>query len=287
MLSLTHDKESLRSLSQLLSNSVFKNLVNCNTTIFSERINKHLSDYNFLNYSEFISTLYKNLVVDYRNEYVYKNTLINELLLNKYSLETTTVINEFNIGSSIADFVLLNGEARVYEIKTEYDSLDKLTKQVSDYLKFADKVYVVASTKFIEKLLQEYFTTCVGIIEFTDENKLITVKDAQKNELFLDHLTIFKVLRKSEYLEIVKKYFGFLPNVPNTRIFKECFSLIETIDIFEFQSLAIERLKKRQLRCPDLLLSDETPYELKHICYSLNLNKKEYQTLFNFLTYKF
>lgn len=287
MLSLTHDRESLRSLSQLLSNSVFKNLINCNTTIFSERINKHLLECKFSNYSDFISTLYKNLVSDYRNEYVYKNTLINELLLKKYSLETTTVINEFNIGSSIADFVLLNGQARVYEIKTEYDSLDKLTKQISDYLKFADKVYVVASGKFIEKLLQEYNNSCVGIIEFAEGNRLITVKDAQKNELFLDHLTIFKVLRKSEYLEIVKSYFGYLPNVPNTRIFKECFSLIETIDIFEFQLLVIEILKKRKLKCPDLLLSEKTPYELKHICYSLNLNRKEYQTLFNFLKYKF
>jgi hypothetical protein len=286
MLILTHEKESLRSLSQLLSNSVFKNVLKSDNKVFVERIKKHISGFNFSDYKQFISALYNNLSADYKNEYVYKNTLINEILLKDYCLSTTTVINEFNIGTSIADFVLLNGEAKIFEIKTEFDTLDKLKKQITDYLKFADKVYVVSDSKFIDKISKEYDTTCVGIIELTKENQLNKIKEAEKNTLYLNHLAIFKTLRKSEYLEIVQEKFGFIPNVPNTKIFKECFQLISTLDISDFQSSVIKKLKERKLNCPELLKSDETPFELKHICYSLNLNTKEYESLFSFLNKK-
>ncbi len=230
-----------------------------------------------------IKFVYQELHNNYKSEYLYKNTLINKLLLGKYSLNTTTIINEFKIGNSIADFVLFNGEAKVFEIKTELDSLDKLSKQISDYCQFANKVYVVSNSKFIDKLISEYVDSNIGIIEYTRQNTLRKIVSARDNESFFDHLTIFKTLRKPEYLDIVNNYFGYLPNVPNTRIFKECFALVKSIDIEEFQTLAVQKLKGRKLRCPDLLKDEKTPYELKHICYSLDMNDNEYSELYQFL----
>ena len=63
--------------------------------------------------------LYKQLLRHYRNEYVYKNTLFNKLVLGIHSLNTTSAIVELPIVDSIADFILFNGKAVVYEIKTE------------------------------------------------------------------------------------------------------------------------------------------------------------------------
>ena len=121
------------------------------------------------------------------------------------------------------------------------------------------------------------------IIEYTQQNTLKEVVPAKDNASFFNHITIFKTLRKQEYLDIVEDYFGFLPQVPNTLIFKECVSMIKNIDIKEFQKLAYQKLKERKLKCPDLLKSEETPYELKHICYSLDMNQNEYFRLYQFL----
>jgi hypothetical protein len=283
MINITHDIESLRSLSQLFSPAVFKRIIRNDTKLFEQRIRKHVSLNESITTAELIKSLYSSFELSYKNEYIYKNTLINDLLLKKYCLETTSVLNEFKIANSIADFTLLNGEVRIYEIKTEFDGLDKLKKQISDYLKFANKVYIVTDSKFTARILNEYEESVVGVIELTSSNELNEIKPATENLFFLDHTTIFKTLRKNEYIEIINDFFGFIPEVPNTLIFRECLSLSSTIDISVFQKMAFKKLKERKLKCPNLLKSNETPYELKHICNSLNLNNKEYQSLFSFL----
>lgn len=284
MIEVKNDIDSLRSLSQIFTPSNFKRIVRRRDYSYTiNRISKHVTFQTPANRKNLIESVYKELQTNYKSEYLYKNALVNKLLLGKYSLNTTTIINEFKIGGSIADFVLLNGEARIFEIKTELDSLDKLSKQVFDYCQFANKVYVVTNSKFIDKLASEYKDSNIGIIEYTQQYTLREVVEAKDNSKYFDHLTIFKTLRKQEYLDIVNQYFGYLPKVPNTKIFKECVSLVKLIDVKEFQRLAFQKLKERKLRCPDLLKSDKTPYELKHICYSLDMNEREYSELFDFL----
>ncbi len=63
-----------------------------------------------------MKSLYNYLKV-YRNEYFYKNTILNKLLLGRHSINTTTALSEMPIGKSIADFILLNGKGVVDEIK--------------------------------------------------------------------------------------------------------------------------------------------------------------------------
>ena len=84
---------------------------------------------------QLIGEIYEHLDENYRNEYFYKNTLLNKLLLGKHSLRTTTALTEVPIAHSKADFVLVNGKAVVYEIKTELDNFDRLNTQIADYYK--------------------------------------------------------------------------------------------------------------------------------------------------------
>jgi hypothetical protein len=191
-------------------------------------------------------------------------------------------LNEFNIANSVADFLLLNGSAHLYEIKTEYDDFDKLDKQIADYQKFADTVSIVTSPKNSYKLLEKYTGTSVGVIELKNKS-LKTLKAASINASHLDHETIFKTLHKKEYLSIVKYFFDYTPRVPNTLLFRESLSLIKRIDVRLFQKVAIDTLKLRTLNCPDILRSDDVPEELKYICFALNLSQKDYLVLFSFL----
>lgn len=278
--------ENLRSLSQIFSSSNFRKIVrkrDYSQTLY--RINKHTNFDPNLKNQEALELIYTNLLKSYKNEYVYKNILINKLLLKKYSLTSTVSFNEFKIGDSISDFILLNGEARVYEIKTELDKLDKIEKQIEDYQKFGNKIYIVAHQSHLPKLTQLYGNSEIGIIELTKRNALKEIKVAEENQR-IDIETLFKTLRKEEYIEVISKYYNAIPNVPNTLIFRECLNLAKKIPVLEFQKLVIEVLKKRTISNPNLLLSEDVPDSLKHICYNLNLSKKEYLQLSTFLNLK-
>jgi hypothetical protein len=277
--------DALRCLSQIFTTSTFEKAVRDNDTKSTElRIQKHFPELKSdTTIKSLIKQIYSSLSKEYRNEYLYKNSLLNEYLLKKYSLKTTTVFHEFKVGNSVADFVLLNGTARIYEIKTDLDGLDKLEKQLSDYKQFADLVYIVTSSKYSSRILSQYFNSTIGVIEFTDTNTLKELKKAESNVDHFNHLTIFKTLRKSEYLEITEDYFGFLPDVPNTKIFRTCFDLVSKIDIKDFQKMSFNKLKKRKIRCPELLESNKTPLELKQICYTLDFSSEEYKIFFQFL----
>ena len=76
-------------------------------------------------YANIFEILYDRLKKEYRNEYFYKNTLLNKLLLGVHSTNTTTALAELPIGKAKADFVLINGKAVVYEIKTELDNFER------------------------------------------------------------------------------------------------------------------------------------------------------------------
>ncbi len=287
MIELKNDIESLRSLSHIFTPANFNRIVRKNDSANTlARINKHLHLSDSTNNLDIIKFIYKELSAKYKSEYLYKNALLNKLLLGKYSVNTTTVLNEFKIGKSIADFVLLNGNAKVFEIKTEYDSLIKLNKQLNDYIQFANEVYIVTGTKFVNKLLSDYNNTSIGIIEFTEHNTLKELQPAKKNNLAFNHKTIFNTLRKKEYLEIIQTHYNYIPDVPNTKIYGESLKLAKEIDIIDFQKMAYQKLRNRKLKESKELVSDRTPYELKHICYSLNLSANEYQYLNHFLNQK-
>ena len=74
--------------------------------------------------------------------------------------------------------------------------------------------------------------------------------------------------------------------MPNTLIFKECLSLVKKIEVNIFQNLVLSQLIKRKVRCPELLKSGQTPFELKQICYTLDYNQSEYLKLYEFLNKK-
>ncbi|MCF8297006.1 MAG: sce7726 family protein [Saprospiraceae bacterium] len=277
------DINKIRSLAQIISPSNFKKIVresDYSSTFY--KIKNYTSSNESTTNLDAINNIYSYLLKNYKNEYVYKNILTDKLLLKKYSLKNTIALSELNIGNSIADFVILNGEASIYEIKTELDNLDKLQKQISDYYRFGDKVYIVTSSKYVDKLLDLYQNSSVGIIELTTRNALKTIKQAIKQSTF-SHEILFKTLRKQEYLELIEEYFKFLPDVSNTKIFRECLALAKEINISIFQKLVIQKLKLRNISNPNIFREKSIPESLKHICYTLDFSKNEYEVLDSFL----
>ena len=279
--------ETLRQWSRLFSPPVFKKIVAKNdSTYFVDNIEPRLKNSSKETSNlTLIKSFYKTLEKKYRCEYIYKNTLFNAIL-KEHGLKSTLTLNEFKIGKSIADLVLLNGAAKVYEIKTELDSLDKLDKQISDYLKFADKIYIVTDDTHAAQLQTAYSDSSIGIVLLNQKNKLETIKEAESDTSNFDFDILFKVLRKQEYLDLTMSNFNYIPDVPNTKIFRCCYALLRDVDILEFQKQVVAKLKERTIQNPKKLMSRKTPKELKYICNSLDLNDLEYEVLYEFLNTK-
>lgn len=285
---ITHSQiESLRSLSFLYSTATVRNIIKTNSLLsIEERVKKHrknvIDTCSKVSFHNFIVELYAQMEHNYCNEYLYKNTILNKCLIEQYGVLDTVLLDEFKVGKSIADIVLINGEIKIFEIKTDLDSLKRLDNQLKDYQAFANKVYIVTNHKYVEELSKRYSDSPYGILEFKS-GCLIEKKEAQTYNNLIDHEVIFRTIRKEEYLNIVLKSFGAIPDVPNTQIFKECLKLIKQIPILEFQLLVIEELKARKIKSPQLLLNNELPEELRFVCYSLNLDNKQYEILYKLL----
>jgi hypothetical protein len=78
----------------------------------------------------------------YPNEAVIKSGFINEVLIKTNDHIT---IFELNVGSSRADLCKINGTSVAYEIKTDLDSIQRLGKQLDDYSRVFEEVYLICS----------------------------------------------------------------------------------------------------------------------------------------------
>jgi hypothetical protein len=280
--------EKIRSLSYLYIPNTIRNMLNPSASSpIEKRIRKHkqaiVSNNRSIRFSDFLVRLYSEMVHSYRNEYIYKNTIINKLLLKKHRIHNSTLLRELRIGSSVADLVFINGGVSVYEIKTDLDNLFRLDGQLEDYSKIAEKIFIVTDSKYVEILNNRYKNQSYGIIELTDNENLKIHKDARIDSSHFDYETIFKLLRKAEYLELISNYFEYIPDVPNTKIFKTCLSMIKNIDVVEFQKNAFKVLRNRKIKHPEYLMNHKTPFELKYACYSLDLTTQQYLKLYEML----
>ncbi|MBN2001132.1 sce7726 family protein [candidate division KSB1 bacterium] len=178
--------------------------------------------------AEFFEWLFNNISEEYRNEYVYKNIIAHKKFLNRHSLKNSYMLTEFRVENSRADVVIINGTSNVYEIKTELDSFKRIDKQISSYLKVFDRINVISSKRQL-KTIKEIVPEQVGLLELTPTSEIKTTRPAASQKHNVIQAVIFDSLRKNEYMNIIKKMFGFTPNVPNTKIFDECKNMFCTL----------------------------------------------------------
>lgn len=233
--------------------------------------------------SKLISEIYTVLKKDYRNEYFYKNTLLNKLLLEKHNVLDTSAFTELPIANSKADFLLINGKAVVYEIKTELDNLERLENQINDYYKAFDHVCVVTYEKNLP-IVQDKIKDIgkpVGICILNSKNELNFIKEAAeyKNDLTKD--VIFKILRKKEFEEILLKHYSTLPVVSDFKYYSECKKLFNALSLDELYLEFLQILKKRTKIIIESF--QKVPYELKFLSYFMNLKSKDYLMMDQFL----
>lgn len=192
---------------------------------------------------DFFDFVYKYLFDNYRNEYVYKNLIASRVLAGKHSLSKSHMLSEFRVGENKADIVLLNGTSTVYEIKSEYDTFLRIKKQIKSYLDAFDHINVITSPQQARQI-SELLPSTTGIIVL-NKNNFSTYRESVSNKRNIKQEILFDSLRKEEYSFVVKEYYGYLPNVPNTLYNKECKKLFCKISAIEAHDLSVEILKSR------------------------------------------
>lgn len=270
----------MRSYSSVFSSTSFSRLLKHNDYSF---INAKVERYDLNNlgksintYYDYIQYIYRELTKQYKFEYIYKNTFINELLLDKYGVKDTIVINEFRVGNSIADIVMFNGTSKAFEIKTELDTNKRLNNQLSDYTKIFKECYIITHESLTNKYLQE--DDHIGIIELVDHTKSVSMHEvrAAKENINIDSDTLMRSIRTPEYKNIIKLYFGILPEMNSFNMFETCKGLMKQIPKEQLNYLFIEELKKRKSNT-DIINTFKS--ELRQLCLAMNIDTSSYQEL--------
>lgn len=269
-------------LNRFFTQYIFKELIDMNmNSVYKTIINDYVKDSDKKNNSEIIKDIYSYMLKYYRNEYIYQNTIINKLLLGKHSLNTTTALTQIPISKSKADFILINGKAVVYEIKSELDTLERLDKQIKDYYKAFKYVTVISCEENFNKLCDLYGDTKVGISIFTKRNTISNRKVPICEENYLDYKVIYDVLNKKEIDEILLSYYKKLPTVSIVFYYKVCYELFKKIPMNVLYTMFLKQLKKRNQI--DENIFSKIPYELKSLIYFAKISYKDISKLEKFL----
>ena len=278
------ETNKLSNLNRIFTRNMLRHFIEGKMdNVYSSVVRRYTNNANQKNNRELISEIYCELKNNYRNEYFYKNTLLNKLLLGVHSVNTTTALTEIAIAKSKADFVLINGKAVVYEIKTELDNLERLSSQINDYYKAFDHVAVVTYEKNLQQLkkILDSIDKPVGIYVLRKNGKLGTVRRPERYTADLDKEIIFKLLRKSEYEYIIMQKYGCLPRVTQFKYYSACKNMFLQIPIEESYLLVLRILKKRMYVEKEEFV--KIPYELKFLAYFMELTYDDYQKLRIFL----
>lgn len=278
------DTQYNTALSKLFSKPIMIELAENGSSEYLEYIIQksgfiHLIENN-ITYAELFEMLFEYLQKYYRSEYVYKYAIVTNILFDKFSQCPTSYFNEFNVANSKADIVLINGTSYVYEIKTKYDSLERLASQIDSYQMVFDYVSVLVHSSHLNALekLAEFYSG-IGILLLTDGDEICTVREAQSNRHKVNPLQIFDCLRRDEYVSIVTKYFGDIGDIPNTRIYKKCKDLFSALSPTIAHKEMVASLHARTDNCPMKSLIDVSPHSLKPLHLGITLKKKQIESI--------
>ena len=95
-------------LNRFFTRNTFKEVIDeGESSAYIAAIRRYIVDSANKTNDECISEIYQYLRKEYQNEYYYKNTLLNKLLLGVHSPRTTTALTEVPVAKSKADFIVI------------------------------------------------------------------------------------------------------------------------------------------------------------------------------------
>ncbi len=211
-----------------------------------------------------------------RDEYVYRAALTRKVLMGKHSLRTACMLHEFRAGSCKADLAILNGTATVYEIKSERDSLSRLSNQIANYKKVFAKIYVIAGADHVPSVI-EVVPSDIGVLMLSPRYQISTVREAEERPDRICPATVFESLRSAEASAILKELGVEMPEVPNTQrhaVMREHFSRLDPASVHRSM---VETLKRSRDLAPLSALVEKLPRSLHAAALSIKIPRTDHE----------
>lgn len=274
----TFSQNQLRDYSSLFSRSKVESWLKADFNSINHKIKRY--DKSWFNlrqatYLDYLKYIYQILESNYQNEYVLKNSFLNEWLITEIGKNDSKIFSEFRVGNAVADLVMFNGTSKVFEIKTEFDSEKRLTLQLENYRKAFNEIYIIIP----ESKLSTYskYHGEIGIITFNavSPNSFKVNRKASINYC-VDKETIMHILRTHEYKRLVEAHFGALPSITSFTQFDICSELIGNIANSELNRYFIDIMKNRY---HENILSSRYYRELNQISLAMKFSKSDRKKL--------
>ncbi len=244
-----------------------------------DRYDKNWYSKNKNRYIDYLKFVYGILDIHYQNEYIIKNSFLNDWLIKEVGESNSELYSEFRVGTAIADLVMFNGTSKAFEIKTELDTDKRLNSQLEEYRKVFNQIYLIVPSSKIKQY--ETYDTNVGIICYDNKTpeRFSRFRPAANNKI-IDSKALMNVLHTNEYKEIVAHYYGELPTLTSFNQFEVCSELISHIPKDELNQFFINQMKKR---AGTYKLSSRYFVEFNQISLALKMNDKNRKKLFSVL----
>lgn len=241
-----------REASALFSTAVFRQVLDGRSATRADmaicKLRRALSSAGRTTNQEIVNEAYNLLRNCYRTEYFYRNLIASKLFVGRHRASNSALLNEFRIGDSVADCVLVNGHGTVYEIKTEFDNPSKLQSQLRDYYRVFSLVNIVAHSKDRDRYLELLKGSPAGLVTVGTRDRLTIAKAPTPDTSLLNIKAMYNTLRVSESTKLLEGHFGAIPEVPNGLRYNHHLRLAELIEPQDFQKMMQATLKERGLR---------------------------------------
>lgn len=259
-----------------------------NNLDYEDAVSHFIKDAKGKTNGEIVSEIYELMGKGHRCEYFYQNTLLNKFLLSGDNNTQSTALTQLPISKSRADFIVIDDKATVYEIKTELDTFERLNTQLNNYFKAFNRVCVVTSENKYQNAVKALANTPVGIYVLDGQNHISEKmhKEPVEDNSKLEHVALFKLLRKTEYENILKQYFNALPAAKPVFYYNACLDLFRQIPIPNAHTMVMSELRKRNIM-KNIDTFNRVPYALKSLAYFSYNTKKNLNGLLRFLEEKF
>ncbi|MFI3155852.1 MAG: sce7726 family protein [Methylococcaceae bacterium] len=217
---------------------------------------------------------------NYRHEYIYKAAITHKVLLGIHSLQTAVMLNEFRVGVSKADTVILNGTSTVYEIKSERDSLNRLEQQISSYQRVFAKVNVITGDNHLKVVLTKVPQE-VGVLLLTNRFQISTIREAVDCRDQIISEAVFDSIQLNEAKQILKKMGIEIPKLPNTQMHQALRNQFVTLSPIDAHNGMVNTLRITRSLLPLANFVKSLPYSLQAVALSTPLRKQDHARLLN------
>lgn len=265
----------LAAIAGLFSRGSFRALVSArphDAQQFARRVAKSVPRSTDLSLGGALDSALSIMMKRYRNEYVFKNSLVDRIVFGRHNPRTASALLELRAGSSIADVVVLNGTSTAYEIKTDLDDFSRLLPQLRCYEQCFERVAVVTSPRLAARVLATVPKN-VGVVALSDRGGLSEVRAPASDIGRLSLAGLFGLLRRQEILNILRRTHGYEVDVLPAQLWQRTRDLFLHISVEVAHAEVVDQLRARGMQAAGP--AGVMPRSLRAMAYELPLNRSE------------